>query len=79
MCVSVCTYGSCERPLLIVAICVIAAFLLIVPGCYCAVLHKLKSIAYSEKCTTNRRSRRRKCTNSSTSEHTSACMRSFRR
>ncbi|CAJ0600601.1 unnamed protein product [Cylicocyclus nassatus] len=45
----VCTYANCERPLLIVAICVIAAGLLIVPGCYCAVLFKLKSIAYSEK------------------------------
>ncbi|KAK6750430.1 hypothetical protein RB195_002420 [Necator americanus] len=45
----VCSYGSCERPLLIVAICVIGAFILIVPGCYCAVLYKLKSIAYSEK------------------------------
>ncbi|KHJ89538.1 hypothetical protein OESDEN_10634, partial [Oesophagostomum dentatum] len=46
---AVCSYGSCEKPLLIVAICVIAAFILIVPGCYCAVLYKLKSIAYSEK------------------------------
>ncbi|KAK5969710.1 hypothetical protein GCK32_017632 [Trichostrongylus colubriformis] len=46
---SVCTYGNCEKPLLIVAIGVIAVSLIIVLTSYIIVLLNMKSIAYREK------------------------------
>ncbi|VDO99125.1 unnamed protein product [Heligmosomoides polygyrus] len=45
----ICSYDSCEKPLLIVAIVVIAVSALVVVTCYVGVLYKLKRIAYREK------------------------------
>ncbi|KAK6028377.1 hypothetical protein OSTOST_05577, partial [Ostertagia ostertagi] len=45
----ICTYGNCEKPLLIVAIGVIAVSAIIVLTCYVMVLFNMKAIAYREK------------------------------
>ncbi|KAK6056903.1 hypothetical protein COOONC_05586 [Cooperia oncophora] len=46
---TVCTYGHCEKPLLIVAIGVIAVSSIIVLVCYAIVLFHMKAIAFREK------------------------------
>ncbi|VDO30557.1 unnamed protein product [Haemonchus placei] len=45
----ICTYGNCEKPLLIVAIGVIAASVITVLICYVVVLFNMRAIAYREK------------------------------
>uniref|UniRef100_A0A1I7WEZ7 G_PROTEIN_RECEP_F1_2 domain-containing protein n=1 Tax=Heterorhabditis bacteriophora TaxID=37862 RepID=A0A1I7WEZ7_HETBA len=45
----VCSYGSCQKPMLVIVISFIIAFLIIVFCSYCAVTYKMKKIAHSER------------------------------